>query len=220
VETPIGRALDRSRLVQIAAAGVGAVTVAGDLLSYTGHRWGLPCGQWPLPLAAIVLLAALARWDRGGIGLRLRPLQGARYWIKAALLIGLGVLALAGVAFLVARWLGWRVDPGYVDRARLPYLYLWSCIYVPIVEEGIYRLALCAPAVSLLRPWGTIVLSGAVFAAYHFVVRNPGPDNFVAGYFLAWAYLKSGSLLVPIALHSLGNTFALLLRLARPWLPL
>ena len=37
----------------------------------------------------------------------------------------------------------------------------------------------------------------------------PGPDNLIAGFFLAWAFLKSGSIIVPLALHALGNLCAL-----------
>ena len=63
--------------------------------------------------------------------------------------------------------------------------------------------------VRLIGPWGTIFLSGCAFGALHFLYGNPAPDNFIAGYFLAWAYLKSGSVVVPIVLHSLGNLFVL-----------
>jgi membrane protease YdiL (CAAX protease family) len=38
---------------------------------------------------------------------------------------------------------------------------------------------------------------------------NPSPENLVGGFFLAWAYLKSGGLAVPVLLHGLGNLVAL-----------
>ena len=97
--------------------------------------------------------------------------------------------------------------------ARLLDAFLPACVNAPIIEETIYRLILCVPAVCLLRPAGAIVLSGAVFAAYHFTSGVASPDNFVAGYILCWAYLKSGSLLVPMVLHALGNLCILLLQL-------
>ncbi len=31
------------------------------------------------------------------------------------------------------------------------------------------------------------------------------PDNLVAGFFVAWAYLRSETIVIPIALHALGN---------------
>ena len=39
----------------------------------------------------------------------------------------------------------------------------------------------------------------------HFFYGNPGLDNFVGGYVFAWAYVRSGSLYVPMTLHALGN---------------
>lgn len=57
----------------------------------------------------------------------------------------------------------------------------------------------------MIGSFRTVVVSGSLFAIAHFVGGNPGPDNFVAGFLLAWAYLKSGSLLIPILLHALGN---------------
>jgi len=59
--------------------------------------------------------------------------------------------------------------------------------------------------VALLGPRGTIVASGLLFGALHVLYGNPGPDNLLAGFLLAWTYLRSGSILVPFALHALGN---------------
>jgi membrane protease YdiL (CAAX protease family) len=78
----------------------------------------------------------------------------------------------------------------------------------------LYRLVLCVALVGIAGQRWTILLSGALFAAMHFIYGNPSPDNFIAGYFLAWAFLKSGSILTPIVLHSLGNACVLALSLA------
>lgn len=53
-----------------------------------------------------------------------------------------------------------------------------------------------------------IVVSGVVFGGLHVVNGNPSPENLVGGLFLAWAYLKSGTIYIPILLHSLGNFVA------------
>jgi len=79
------------------------------------------------------------------------------------------------------------------------------CVYYPLVEELLYRVVLCAPLVALLGPWCAIVVSGVAFGALHVLYDNPAPTNFVAGYILAWAYIRSDSILVPIVWHSLGN---------------
>jgi uncharacterized protein len=50
--------------------------------------------------------------------------------------------------------------------------------------------------------------------ALHVLYGNAGPNNLVAGFFLAWSYLKSEAFLIPVALHSLGNFFVLLVQVA------
>ena len=60
----------------------------------------------------------------------------------------------------------------------------------------------------------TILLSGFVFAVVHILWGNPGPDNQIAGFLLQWAYLRSGTILVPIALHAAGNAVAASLHVA------
>ncbi len=82
------------------------------------------------------------------------------------------------------------------------------CIIYPVLEELLFRMILCVP-IAAWSPKAAIIASGAAFAVAHFVGGNPGPDNFVAGYFLVWAYLKSGTIVVPILLHACGNAIAL-----------
>jgi membrane protease YdiL (CAAX protease family) len=94
-----------------------------------------------------------------------------------------------------------------------PWLY-YACINAPILEEVVYRFILCVPATALARPLGAIVLSGAAFAALHVATGVASPDNLIAGYILAWAYLKSGSLFVPVTLHLLGNSCVLIVEVA------
>jgi membrane protease YdiL (CAAX protease family) len=53
--------------------------------------------------------------------------------------------------------------------------------------------------------WKTIAASGVLFGLLHVVYGNPSPENLVGGFFLAWAYLKSESILIPFILHAGGN---------------
>jgi membrane protease YdiL (CAAX protease family) len=53
-----------------------------------------------------------------------------------------------------------------------------------------------------------------VFAGLHVVTGVASPDNLIAGYILAWAYLKSGSLFIPVTLHALGNLSVLIAEVA------
>jgi membrane protease YdiL (CAAX protease family) len=50
------------------------------------------------------------------------------------------------------------------------------------------------------------------FAALHLIHGNPSPENLAGGLILAWVYLKSEGLALPILLHSLGNLLALLMQ--------
>jgi hypothetical protein len=83
-------------------------------------------------------------------------------------------------------------------------------VIAPLVEEPIYRLALCVPLVAIIGYWPTIVVSGAVFALLHHRYGNLSPENALAGLLLGWAYLRSGSLALPILLHSVGNALVFL----------
>lgn len=76
-------------------------------------------------------------------------------------------------------------------------------------QVSIYRLILCVPLTVLLGPWRTVAVSGLAFGGLHWAYGTPSPENLVGGFLLAWAYLKSGSIAVPVMLHGLGNLFAL-----------
>lgn len=80
-------------------------------------------------------------------------------------------------------------------------------------EETIYRWLLVTAVAALGWRWCAVVASGAVFAYLHFVYGNAGPDNFIGGYLFAWMYLRSGSILVPLAFHALANGSLILLNL-------
>src|SRR5262249_51528049 len=92
--------------------------------------------------------------------------------------------------------------------------FLHMCVIAPTVEEAIYRVALCVPLVPLIGGWKTIVVNGIVFAALHFVYGNPHPENLVGGLFLAWAYLRGETIVLPVALHAIGNFIALATQVA------
>jgi membrane protease YdiL (CAAX protease family) len=161
---------------------------------------------------AVVALAAQLRLtdgDMASVGLHLTPSQGWRWWVKVWLWIGLAVAAciVAGLGLWV---LSGRDLPIYATPpSDLGPSFLRMCVFAPVIEEVIYRLALCVPLAVWLGPWRAIVVSGLAFAGLHVARGNPSPENLVGGLFLAWAYLKSESIVVPVLLHSLGNLCAL-----------
>jgi len=147
-----------------------------------------------------------------GLVPRLRP--SYRYWVKVTLGIGATVAGFCIVAGFLLWIIGIRMPIPATPPERILSALVSYCISAPVLEEALYRLVLCVALVRIAGPWWTIFASGAIFAALHFVWGNASPDNFIAGYFLAWAFLKSGSILTPVALHSLGNGCVLALHVA------
>jgi membrane protease YdiL (CAAX protease family) len=203
-ETLVGRTLSSSRGIVVPATvlAVGAVII--DVLICLYKPRHLHAHRMTLAILAPLCLLCLARGDRASIGLVLRPRKGFGYWWKASALIGVGLvlfLSLICVFYRVA-----HIPPRFVlaPESALRLLPGW-CVYYPLLEELLYRLVLCAPLVALLGPWYALGISGVVFGALHGLYGNPAPTNFVAGYILAWAYIRSESILVPVVWHSLGN---------------
>ena len=189
-------------------AGLVAVcAVAADFLLIRQNWFREARGSTAL-LAAAVLIGLL-RGNLDSAGLRITPIQGWRYWIRATLLIGLivaGILAVYGAVIVLSG----HQPPIYSTPADAIFArFLGMCVFSPILEETIYRFVLCVPLAVLISARGTIAVSGLAFGLLHVVYGNPSPENLVAGFFLGWAFLKSGSILVPVILHSLGNLCAL-----------
>ena len=209
MQTPIGRRLNDSTRSQVIACVIGVCAVAGDLiLVWWNHYPESNESRWVLAGLVLVMYLHLVRGDLASLGLTGKPVQGWGYWVCATLVIGLAVLCCIGVGaalvlLLGRQWPVYTIPPGSVGTS-----FLVMCLFAPVSEETIYRLALCVPFAGLSRPWTTIVVSGVVFGGLHVVSGNPSPENLVGGLFLAWAYLKSGTIYLPIVLHSLGNFIA------------
>ena len=211
LRTTIGQTLHDSPRLAIAGL-IGALAVAAD---FSLEWWSKDLrylnaaeGRGAVALFGLAAYVYLVQGDLKSLGLTLRPIQGWRYWVKATLLIG---LAFAGI---VAAGLGLLALCGSKHattlRAMPPQFlgvaFLHMCVFAPVLEETLYRLLVCVPLAGWKRPRMAIAVSGVIFAALHFVYGNPGPENAVGGLFLAWAYLKSETIVVPVLLHALGNS--------------
>ncbi len=152
--TPIGEGLLRSRARLVLAGLIGLAVVGTDLIlirAWPDYPWSAT--RTMLPLAALAFFLILLRGERVSVGLTLVPLPGYRYWLKAVLVLGgiIGVLVAAGASLW---WLTGFPLPIYrVAPADIGPSLLRMCLYAPLVEEGIYRLALCVPLVGA-RPAG------------------------------------------------------------------
>ena len=167
-----------------------------------------------LPL--LLFLLAQVGFGVGGLstlGLGLRPAQGWWHWARLSVRLGGCVLLAGGLVWVVARLFGHELglQPVARDRAATLHYLEHAVLYAPLLEEGVWRLVLCAALLPLVGARATVLVAGVGFAALHWLYGNPAPDNLVAGFVLAWAYLASGSIWVPIALHAAGNLCVLVL---------
>ncbi|MDQ3336834.1 MAG: CPBP family intramembrane metalloprotease [Myxococcota bacterium] len=198
-DSPIGVGL--SRPVAIAMAIIATLVVAHDLkllgdFNYWGGRRDIP------PAIAVALFVYLTRNNLDAIGARARPLPSFKFWLGTVVVLALimTVLIAGTIAVYVA------LDKPMPPPMLPDYDHVFGAVVdAPLVEESVYRWLFVTGIVAVAPRWAGVVLSGAVFAYLHFVYNNPGPDNFIGGYFFAWMYLRSGSILVPIAFHALAN---------------
>ena len=184
---------------------VCGILVLLDLyLSHIGN--GYTVSRLLIPIVGVGLLIRCCGDEAAG--LRLMPERGWRYWIRIALIFA-GIVLVAVLVF--AAYVGIAkveypiptVPPSNIGRTLVH-----ACFVAPVVEEGTYRIVLCAALVPLLGTWGTVIVGGLVFSALHLIYGNPGPDNMIAGFLLTWAYLRSRTVLVPWLYHAGGNFLA------------
>jgi len=171
----------------------------------------LALAEFSSTLVLTVALLGLALTDgrTGAFGLRRTPTQGWGYWTRLALVFGVMISGLLLVAICVAWMTLWQLHVPKRTLEQAVHSIYWFCLYAPVVEETGYRMLLKVALLPAIGPWGTVAASGVIFGAAHVIGGNPGLDNLVAGFFLQWAYLRSGSILVPLAMHSAGNACAL-----------
>lgn len=161
-------------------------------------------------MTALVAVLCLCDGAHRHLGLRLASPQGTVYWLRIAALFAGIIVAVAAVAATVFYFAGWkipipRVDPQYA-RTRV----FDMCVAAPVVEETVFRALLTLALLPTLGERWTIVVSGLVFGLAHILRGIPGADNLIAGFLLQWAFLRSGTIVVPIVFHAGGNLFVLM----------
>lgn len=88
---------------------------------------------------------------------------------------------------------------------------LFTVVFVaPFTEELLFRGVLLKGFSDQWGRWPALVLSSALFGLFHFNVWQ-APSAFLAGLFLGWLFLKTGSLLYPMAAHALFNALPVVL---------
>jgi membrane protease YdiL (CAAX protease family) len=186
------------------------VVIIDLLLSWWQTRLaGLENGRGAIAVLGLAALVWLCDGDLAAVGLQVRPVQGWQCWIGWGARIGVAVAVCLAIGMAGLLALGMMPTVYTTPPNRILWMLPAMCIIAPVVEETIYRLALCLPLKAAVGPRTAIAVSGLAFGGLHMLYGNPSPENLVGGFFLAWAYLKSGTLLVPVLLHSLGNLCAL-----------
>ena len=134
-------------------------------------------------------------------------------WCFGLVSFPLGSAALV-LSLLAARGLGWRAQyvPGAIGSLKETWGYvLHGLIAAPIVEELIYRGVVFPRLEKALSGGLSVFVSGFIFWALHWVDRGEITpwSHLLAGWILAWAALRTRSLLAPTLLHALGNLLVL-----------
>lgn len=208
----IGRAFREDRRRGATALAV-ALALVGLQFALVGRPWVYHQrgALLVLVLGGVVVLWRLAGRDGASLGLRTDLQPSLRYWLLGVAVIGLVVgLIVAGYELVSGEYRHLTFHRPDARAWRWDFADL--CIFYPAYEELVYRVALCSALVPWIGRWPTVVVSGALFALVHVVYGTAGPDNFVAGYFFAWAYLRSGSVALPMAMHAGGNLVVFLLQ--------
>lgn len=210
MDSAIGKGLRQSpRLVAMTTAVAVAILATTLILTTpSGQKFDTGRGTY-LTLAMIGCLyfgfvASHVPGMAGALGFRLAPKQGWFFWVWVS--AALSVVQLVVVVVVLQCFPGISLGrPGALTWQQ----FSSACLIAPVSEEILYRMLICPPAVALARSWGGIIISGVVFASAHYLAGVATADNLLGGFFLAWLFLKSETILIPIALHSISNLILL-----------
>ncbi len=160
-----------------------------------------------LGIGVLVLLVSLASNDRRSVGFTLRVMPSWSFWPKWTLFLG-ALVVTGSLAISAGLWIFGTAPTLQSEFQSEQQLldFLWrGCLWAPIEEELLYRGALCAPFAALIGRRWTVAVGGIAFAVLHYAYGNLAVNHVFAGFVMSWAYLRSGSLLIPILLHAIGN---------------
>ena len=237
--SPALRAVGRRLLGALAGAVVTAIVVgratawAGDALfgavSDSAILAVIVAEVYLCVALALGLVFARSRRDRESVlGLRRPPnrgmLLGAAAWAgayvgAAALYLG-AAAAGASLTTVVDVLLGVGADGGRLADASLPLVALILfrvCLLVPVAEELLFRGVLFTWRRQRFSSAWAIGISGTLFGLMHqlpvFI-----PLAMIVGFAAGWLREKTGSTVVPIAMHVLQNVvFVLVSLLVTGW---
>ena len=186
---------------------VRSIAFAIVILSLIETRYWMGISYALLALVGVVSILSLDQGSSVALGFSPRPIQGWGYWFRLALWFAMLIGLVAIASWIVWKANGWKV-PIYQTSPSIE-TFVFMCIDAPVSEEILFRSLLTLAILPTLGEWGTILAGGFLFSLLHVLHGNPGPDNQIAGFMLGWAYIKSKTILVPLAMHAGGNLMAL-----------
>lgn len=164
----------------------------------------------PIGLALVVLFAKIKRGAtvRGYLGLRKVPLRVALLWLSMTLVYA---AAVDGLTYALGR----SIVPEFMARAYrsagfLPLLWIALVVAAPLFEEAFFRgFMLEGFRHSRLGAIGAVLLTSLAWAAIHIQYDAYEIGTiFVGGLLLGTAKIRTGSVLLTMAMHSLLNIVA------------
>lgn len=217
----IGKGLSQSPRLLATTIAVAVVVFAFTLTLTTPSGQKFDTGRGIYATLVMIgclylgLVAARAPVLAGALGFRWAPKQGWLFWLWVG--GALSVVQLIVDIIQLKYFSG--INPGR-PAAITTQLFLLHCLMAPTAEEILFRMLICALAIALAGSWGGIMISGALFASAHYLAGVAHMDNLIGGFFLAWLFVKSETILLPIALHSISNlTLVICLALLTPAIP-
>jgi membrane protease YdiL (CAAX protease family) len=141
------------------------------------------------------------------------------FWLIGAFVAS---ILITSVAAIPAASLGHDDSAGLaaisamVEAVGRPATILTVGVSGPVVEECVYRICLIGKARAKVPLWGCVVLSSVIFATMH--LRGTGWQDsvgvlpiFAQGLTYSVTYAATGNITVPLAMHILNNSAAIIL---------
>lgn len=168
-------------------------------------------------LIGLAAAFALWRYRLSWRALGFRPFDKRRWWLPLAAVgatyVGLIVYGLILVALGANDPEQEAVQSFFDSKALLPLTFVALVIMAPLSEETFFRGFIFGGLIRPLGPIPAMIASGLLFGAFHV----SGMDTLALvvpigaiGAIFAWIYMKTGSLWLSIASHSLFNCLSFL----------
>jgi uncharacterized protein len=192
--TQVGTLLDSALRFLINLIFLGGSTILFGVYrkKITWNQLGLQSRHWRFQFIWIAIL----------LGLAINPIR-ALLALLAQMLVGGGLEALEGRAeILTAGGFTW---PAFIITL------LGVGILIPVAEELYFRGLIHNWFAEHFRFWPRVLFSSAIFGLGHFDSIGVVISSFVMGVVIAIAYERSQTLWLPIAIHAVTNSAAIVL---------